>query len=176
MTVSGDSNEPSEEHLSPHESGIFTWDLRTNVVYADGALAALFGLPSASTIAGLPVEAYIARIHENDRAHVAKAIGHAVVTGAPYHEVYRVLDNNGAAREVMAFGRCFRDAEGVPSQYAGIVFPMTGGTEEADPLFAHIATAHRLAVEAGRTKVADGLEAILVELAAASHCPEVPIH
>lgn len=155
---------PPEEHLTTKESGVFTWDLATNVLHADAALAELFGLDPLSTIAGMPLEAYVARIHTEDRPGVAAAIRASIITGEAYHEEYRVIDGTGSAREVMAFGRCFRDADGIPSQYAGIVFPLMDRSEVPDPVLTHVATAHLHAVEAGRTTIADALEAILEEL------------
>jgi hypothetical protein len=36
------------------EAGIFTWSLADNVLYADSAVAALFGLNPMATLLGLP--------------------------------------------------------------------------------------------------------------------------
>lgn len=155
---------PTGENLVPQDSGIFTWDLRTNILYADGALAALFGLEPAKAIAGLPLQAYTAKIHEEDRADVAKAIGAAIASGEPYHEEYRVFDERGEVRRVMAFGRCFRDESREPVQYAGIVFPVAETVEDADPVLSHVALAHGYAVQTGRTMVAEALEEILRHL------------
>jgi PAS domain-containing protein len=165
MTLDDDIFDIDEAHLTMKESGVFTWDLSTNILHADAALADLFGIEPSATIAGLPVEAYLERIVSEDRPSVAQAISNAVLTGDPYHEEYRVLDRAGEVRKVMAFGRCFRDADGVPSLYAGIVFPVEGQMPGGkDPVLTHVAVAHLHAVEAGRTMVADALETILEEL------------
>lgn len=152
-----------EDRLGLEEAGIFTWTLETNIVQADTAVARLFGLPQADVVAGLPVDRFLARIHPIDRPKVAKSIHSAIVTGGPYHEVYTVMGQEGSS-DVVAFGRCFRDANGEPSMYAGIVYKAADGANEVDPMVSHIARAHKLAVEAGRVEVADALESILEEL------------
>lgn len=153
-----------EDHLTRNESGIFTWDLETNVLHADGALANLFGLDTTLVLAGLPLQSYVERIIADDRPRVAKAIHNAVLSGGPYHIEYRVRGKDDLTTDVMAFGRCFRNKEGVPSQYAGIVFPLMKRSEESDPVLAHVALAHKHAVDEGRRDVADALEAILEDL------------
>lgn len=153
-----------KDHLSAKESGVFTWDLETNVLHADGAVARLFGVDGAQALQGLPLQTFIERIFAPDQPKVAKAIHHAVLTGEPYHMEYRVLGENDRLTDVVAFGRCFRNKEGVPSQYAGIVFPVMARSMDADPVLAHVAMAHKHAVEEGRQDVADALESILEQL------------
>jgi PAS domain-containing protein len=105
------------------EAGIYTWCLGDDALYADTALAILFGLDPANTLSGLPVTDYLARIHPDDQDTVADLIRTAVEGGQPYQAEYRVVDASGRIRPVMAFGRCFRDRTGVPVHYAGIVHP-----------------------------------------------------
>jgi PAS domain S-box-containing protein len=106
------------------EAGIYTWCLEEDTLYADTALAALFGLDPAATLRGLPVTDYMARVHPDDQAAVADLVRQAVEFGRPYRAEYRVLDTSGSTRRVMAYGRCFRDREGVPAHYAGIIQPI----------------------------------------------------
>ncbi len=106
------------------EAGIFTWCLEEDTLYADTALAALFGLDPAATLKGLPVAEYMARVHPDDRGIVADRIRRALVDGQSYWAEFRVTDAQGAVRTVMSFGRCFRDRTGVPAHYAGIVHPL----------------------------------------------------
>ncbi len=105
------------------ETGFFTWDIVANLLYGDGAVAEMFGLDSAETASGLPLEAYVARIHPEDQPAAAKIIHETILTQEPEQQSYRVRRANGTFHQVMAFGRCFRDKNGVPSLYGGIVFP-----------------------------------------------------
>jgi PAS domain S-box-containing protein len=106
------------------EAGIWTWSLDEDILYADTALAKLFGVNPSEALVGLPIEHYLARIHPQDRPRVARAISDAVIDGLPYHDEYRVTDSNGSIRVVIAFGRCFRNRAGNPVHYAGIIHPL----------------------------------------------------
>ncbi len=94
------------------KAGIFTWSLAENALYADTAVARLFGLDPKEALCGLSPAAYLARVHTEDRANVARLWMKAVA--------------DGAARHVIAHGRCFRDRTGAPAHYAGIVYPWEG--------------------------------------------------
>lgn len=106
------------------EVGIWTWSIDSNMVFADTAVAKLFGLEQQDTLRGLPLEEYLARVHVSDRPRLARSIRRAIIDAMPYREEYRVHDRNGIARLVMAHGRCFRDRSGNPVHYAGIVHPV----------------------------------------------------
>ncbi len=108
------------------EAGIFTWSLAENALYADTAVARLFGLDPKEALRGLSPAAYLARVHTEDRANVARLWMKAVADGLPYSGIYRVIGADGAARHVIAHGRCFRDRTGAPAHYAGIVYPWEG--------------------------------------------------
>lgn len=105
------------------DAGFFTWDIPGNMLYADGALASLFGLSSEDAGQGLPIEDYLARVHPDDVSHLGKAIRDSIVAHRPQQETYRVLNADGFYRSVTCFGRGFRDREGEPVRYVGIVVP-----------------------------------------------------
>jgi PAS domain-containing protein len=155
----------AESHLVVEESGIYTWDLKANVLQGDTSVARLFGVIPSVALEGLPIEDLLDRIHSDDRPRVAKSIHHAILTGDPYHEVYRVL-GHADYNDVAAFGRCFRDSDGTPNQYAGIVVKVGNRENATDPVLSHVALAHKVASEAGRVDVADALEQILEDLRA----------
>ncbi|MFS2151434.1 PAS domain-containing protein [Rhizobium sp. Rhizsp42] len=105
--------------------GLFTWDIGNDLIYADSALALLFGLDPALTQRGLPIETYLDRVHPSDRPQLAKQITDAIIAEHPTEQRYRVLDASDVYRYVRAVGRCFRNDADVPVHYAGIVFPDT---------------------------------------------------
>jgi PAS domain-containing protein len=105
------------------EAGIYTWDIQRNLVFADAALADLFGLDPEETKRGLPLEDYLARVHPDDRPMLAKSISQTIVAEQPQQDPYRVRGRNGAYTLVTAFGRAFRDREDTPILYSGIVIP-----------------------------------------------------
>jgi PAS domain-containing protein len=147
------------------ESGIFTWDLETNTVYADSALSSLFGLDRREAERGLPIEIFLERMHVEDRPSIARLIHESIVTGLPYQSEYRVADVNGNFTPVTAFGRCFRNAENKPSHYAGIVFAsQTAETGPTGDLVWHCLRAYELARAQDKETVARLLLRALQEL------------
>jgi len=111
------------------DAGFFTWDVPENVVYADSALASLFGLDPVATEKGLPIENYLDRVHPEDLPRLAKTISDSIVAHRPQQEVYRVLNIHEKYVTVSSLGRGFRDNNGEPVRYVGIVIPADEGTE-----------------------------------------------
>ncbi|TCL66397.1 PAS domain-containing protein [Rhizobium sp. BK251] len=105
------------------DAGFFTWDIAKDLIFGDAALADLFGLDAAETLVGLPLEFYIDRVHSEDRPALAKDISDTIIGQVPQQSMYRVLDCHGAYRSVVAYGRAFRDRNGTPVLYSGIVVP-----------------------------------------------------
>lgn len=103
------------------DSGIFTWDITQDLVYADSALAELFGLVAEETKRGLPLKTYLDRVHPEDRAYVAKQITDTIVGARAQQSVYRVKGRNGEYVSVIVFARCFRDRNDTPVLYSGMV-------------------------------------------------------
>jgi PAS domain-containing protein len=146
------------------ETGFFTWDIVANLLYGDGAVAEMFGLDFAETASGLPLEAYVARIHPEDQPAAAKIIHDTILTQEPEQQSYRVRRANGVFHQVMAFGRCFRDKNGIPSLYGGIVFPLPEEAPVATPLLDHCLAAYDIAVREGNMAVADHILEALMDM------------
>jgi PAS domain-containing protein len=109
---------------APPEVGFFTWDVPENVLYADRALADLFGLDATASARGLAIEAYLDRVHPHDRPRLAKTIRDSIVTDRPQQETYRVMNTPGNYVLVTGFGRGFRNHDGDIARYVGIVVPV----------------------------------------------------
>ena len=148
------------------EAGTYTWNLSTNTVVADANMARFFDLPFDRVKSGLPIERFIEKIHPDDRCAVAKAIHDAIITGDPYQQDYRLIHADGTAIRVMAFGQCFRDEKGTPSQYAGMAFPMADSAIDypADTLLLLCQTAQNYAESANNDAVCRLLELAVMHL------------
>ncbi|MGA1834533.1 PAS domain-containing protein [Rhizobium wenxiniae] len=109
---------------APPEPGFFTWDVPENILYADGALANLFGLNPVVASQGLPIESYLDRVHQEDRPQLAKTIRDSIVTDRPQNETYRVMNAEGHYAFVTGYGRGFRNKDGDIIRYVGIVVPI----------------------------------------------------
>ncbi len=112
---------------APAEIGFFTWDISDNILYADGALAGLFGLDAAEAANGLPIEVYLQRVHPDDRPRLARTIRDSIVADRPQYETYRVQDEQGEYSFVTGYGRGFRSRNGDTIRYAGVVVPADRG-------------------------------------------------
>jgi two-component system, cell cycle sensor histidine kinase and response regulator CckA len=86
--------------------GLWSWDLRKNVVYWGDPLCAIFGLaPGAGPKTR---EEYFARIHPDDRPRSEKRLLRGVASGS-WEDEYRVLRADGAIRWVLAKGSIVGD-------------------------------------------------------------------
>jgi PAS domain-containing protein len=146
------------------ECGFFTWEIASNVLYADGAIAEMFGLDQHETESGLPLEAYLARIHPEDQSGAVKVIHDTIITLLPEHQNYRVRQASGTFVSVIVLGRCFRDRNGVPSLYAGIIFPTHDQSPAASALLNHCLAAYDIAVKENNQPVIEHLLAALINL------------
>ncbi|SMH43243.1 PAS domain S-box protein [Azospirillum agricola] len=113
--------------------GTWNWDVRADSVTADATFASLFGVEPARTAEGLPITAYVAAIHPDDRDMVAAQIARALDDGADYLAEYRVTGLDGKTRWVLARGHCAHDDHGIPTSFPGVVIDITDhkATEEA---------------------------------------------
>lgn len=102
--------------------GVCIWDLAKNSVIPDRYLSKVFDLPFEVARHGLPIERYIAKVQAQDRPKVAKALHDAIVSGRAYRQEYRLQRGDGTVVDVLAFGQCFPDQNGIASQYIGVVF------------------------------------------------------
>jgi PAS domain-containing protein len=116
----------SFEEDASGEAGIFTWDIERNLLFADRAVALLFGLDYDRTLRGLPLEAYMARVHPSDRSGLAKVISETIMADIPQRDTYRVKGADSRYRMVAAFGKAFCDANDLAVLYSGIVIPLAG--------------------------------------------------
>lgn len=130
------------------ECGVCIWDLARNSVVPDRHLSGVFDLPFDVSQHGLPIERYIAKVHSDDRPKVAKALHDAIVNGRAYRQDYRVQHGNGTILDVLAFGQCFPDENGIASQYIGVVF--TSAQNRMHPSDEKLLTLYRQAEDCAR--------------------------
>lgn len=111
---------------TPGEPGIYTWDINSNLVFADGAVARLFGLDPKEARHGLPLELYLDKVHPEDRPSLAKTISDTIVADIPQQHTYRVRSFDDTYQAVAAFGRAFHNRDGTLVAYSGMVVPTDG--------------------------------------------------
>jgi PAS domain S-box-containing protein len=103
---------------------IWDWDLATNAVLWNDALAHTYGhAPDAVAPTG---DWWIAHVHPDDRARVEASI-QAVIdgTGIAWSHEYRFRRADGTYAEVLDRGQVLRDAEGRPVRMIGAILDLT---------------------------------------------------
>jgi len=103
--------------------GAWTWDIATNVVTWSAAIEPMHGLPSGTFIGTL--DAFLALVHPDERAHVGTVIETALRDGSLYEVSYHIVRPDGETRVISGRGRVLRDAAGHATGIAGIVQDVT---------------------------------------------------
>lgn len=155
-----------EVEAAGQECGVCIWNLAQNLVVADLHLARLFDLPFDVARHGLPIERYIAKTHPDDRPKVARALHDAIVSGRAYRQEYRLLHGDGTVVDVVSFGQCFPDENGIASQYVGVLLalPETKRNQSSGKLLSLCLQAKDYAENTRNNAVSDLLEMAVLQL------------
>lgn len=114
-----------ERALGSGSVGWWEWEIKDDLVYGSADLARDFALDPAVARNGAPIAVFFANVHPLDRTYLIAAVDEAVETGQPFREEYRILHPGGKVVWILARGRCFRDAQGKPDRFPGIVMDVT---------------------------------------------------
>ena len=148
-------------------AGLFVLDVASNHIFADSAVAEVFGFSPSATENGLPLDDYLARIHPDDRSEVGTAIHESIVAAEHRQVSYSTLRLDGSVITVLAFGRCFAPRDGMAPHYSGIVVPLSNDDEERSQLLrqclAAYNTALSLKLKPASEKLREAITAILLE-------------
>jgi PAS domain S-box-containing protein len=111
--------------LSAAEIGTWSWDIRKDIVAADGILARMFSV-TPEVAAGASLQSYLAAVHLEDRPHLERAIADALqAEGSPLELDFRLVRPSGAVRWVTARGRVHRDEAGDPAYLPAVLVDIT---------------------------------------------------
>ncbi len=105
--------------------GTWDWDVRADRVYADARLAGLHGLDPAAAAAGLPINAFLDRVHPDDLPILRGGLDRALGEDVPFHAEFRLVGEDGAPRWLVAQGRPERDGDGRVRRFPGISLDVT---------------------------------------------------
>ncbi|RKH45745.1 response regulator [Corallococcus sicarius] len=109
--------------VSGSYDGVWDWDVRRQTMYWSPRLLEMLGLqpedfPGTS-------DAFLARVHPEDRGEVASALSQHLEQGTPYDVSFRLRHAGGGYRSCVSRGRALRDAQGRPVRMAGIIGDVT---------------------------------------------------
>jgi PAS domain S-box-containing protein len=88
----------------------WAWNASENRVQSNPVLRRFFGIPDEQEF-NLPLLDFLLSIHPEDRGRVSTAIGESVATGESYEAEYRVIDDGGKERWVLARGQLMPGTE-----------------------------------------------------------------
>jgi PAS domain S-box-containing protein len=103
--------------------GSYEWDVSTNSVHRSEELCRIFGL----TRAQFPptFEAYLERVHPDDRNRTATTIQTALRSGTPFEFEERIVRPDGSVRTLHSQGTWILDTVGRPVKLVGICQDIT---------------------------------------------------
>lgn len=97
--------------------GSWEWNIETNEIHWSDELYNIYGLTRKNF--GGTYDAYLERIHPDDREHARKAIEESLRSFQPFHFEHRVLLPNGTVRIVEARGEVISNEEMKPVKMIG---------------------------------------------------------
>ncbi|WP_187371514.1 sensor histidine kinase [Methylobacterium oryzihabitans] len=119
--------------------GWWDWDIPADRLYAGPVFARMFGVDPALAAAGVPLAAFEAGIHPDDRGRIGERIRQVVAAAADFDEEYRLQHADGTVSWIHARGRCYHDEAGRPLRYPGVALDVTAakrGERRRDALMA----------------------------------------
>lgn len=117
--------------------GTWVWDMEHDTIVANPSFAKLFGVRPALAAKGMPLEAFTGNVHANDLRRVMRAIKTATMKGQTFEEEYRVVNERGQTRWVLARGKV--EKRNGRLMFPGVVVDIT----ERRELQAQIELAHQ---------------------------------
>jgi len=113
--------------------GSYEWDIRSDIVYRSEELCVIFGLSHSELEPTF--EAYLARVHPEDRATTKKTIEQALAEQRPFEFEERIVRSDGAIRVLHSQGRWIVDqASQQPARLVGICQDITERKHAEDEL------------------------------------------
>ena len=100
-------------------TGIWDWDLTTDLIYTDKAIAHFFSLDENAAIAGVPIAAPTQRMHPDDVPAVQASLERVFAGEADYSSQFRVLCEDGSDHWLSGHGRLVRVVNGKPLRFTG---------------------------------------------------------
>lgn len=103
--------------------GSWEWDIIANAIGWSDEAYRIFGLVPGEV--DPTYEAFLERVHPDDRERVMEAVRAAMEDDAPYGLQHRVVRPDGGERVAYEQGEVIRDADGAPIRFVGVVHDIT---------------------------------------------------
>ncbi|MCH6255730.1 response regulator [Puniceicoccaceae bacterium K14] len=117
----------SEEHLrlalEAADMGTWSWEANSGKVIWSEYVEKIFGMPKGAL--DPTYEAYLERVHPDDRAEVASQLENVLSDGSEYYAEHRITLSNGEIRWLEGKGRLIRSSDGKPLVVLGTLADIT---------------------------------------------------
>ncbi len=127
LTARRTAEERLELSIDAGRIGIWDWNITTNDLVWSEHVERLFGV-APDKFEGT-FEAFLTRVHPDDRQLVREAIAIAVQQGGRYDTELRVVWPDGSVRWLLAVGEVHRNLDGVPVRMLGVTRDITARRE-----------------------------------------------
>ncbi|XUY30134.1 PAS domain-containing sensor histidine kinase (plasmid) [Agrobacterium sp. rho-8.1] len=119
--------------------GIWDWDLKTNLIYADPNFAEIYTVDPIRAAQGAPLEEYVKNFHPDDLPTFEAELARLFEGQETFNSEYRILQPDGGVRWVHARGRLIRDEATKPIRFSGASVEITERKmfEETQSLLMH---------------------------------------
>ncbi len=119
----GETKESLDQAQRIAHMGNWDWQIPENHLFWSDGIFHLFGTRPAAFAASY--EAFMERVHPEDRSMVDDAVKATLETGAPYAIDHRIVRPDGTIRIVRESAEVVRDEQGKPIRMSGIVQDVT---------------------------------------------------
>lgn len=120
----------SEERLSMAFSasgiaGAWDWKIDSDVVITNSHFAVMYGVSRDEAEKGVPITRFFDAVHPDDRPSLSRAIDQAVQDRKDFRAEYRLIDEQGKQRWIMATGKVVADATTGELRLPGVIIDIT---------------------------------------------------
>ncbi|WP_165491123.1 PAS domain S-box protein [Lichenihabitans psoromatis] len=105
--------------------GIWDWDLKADIIYADANFAHIYTVDPAWAARGAPLSEFTRNFHPDDLPAFQNELDRLFSGADEFSNEYRIFQPDGSVRWVLARGRIVRDADGTPIRFPGASVDIT---------------------------------------------------
>lgn len=113
--------------------GAWDWDVATDRLVGDERFSEMYGVDPAVGLAGAPLKTFTRALHPDDYDRARAEIEATLESGNLYVSEYRLAVPGRPLRWVLVRGQVYRDHDGTPNRFPGVVVDITDRkTREAE--------------------------------------------
>ena len=114
--------------------GVWTFDVETDCFTCDENISRIYDIDPVQAAAGIERVAFLANVHDDDRASLAATMSGGLVNAGDLELEYRIVHRDGSVHWVLSRGHTYFDEVGNPVRRTGVGVDMTRPREIEDQL------------------------------------------